>query len=56
MVLSNIEIENNFKVVKFLEDSGLLIKGVIKSIGNEAKEKKSWNSWYVVSHISSKFF
>ena len=28
------------KIVKYLEESGLLIKGVIESIKNEAKEHK----------------
>ena len=28
------------KIVKYLEESGLLIKGVIESIKNEAKEQK----------------
>ena len=28
------------KIVKFLEDSGLLIKGVSETIQNEAKEQK----------------
>ena len=28
------------KIVKFLEDSGLLIKGVSKAVQNEAKEQK----------------
>ena len=28
------------KIVKYLEESGLLIKGVSETIGNEAKEQK----------------
>ena len=28
------------KIVKFLEDSGLLLKGVSKTIQNEAKKQK----------------
>ena len=28
------------KIVKFLEDSGLLLKGVSETIQNEAKEQK----------------
>ena len=28
------------KIVKYLEDSGLLLKGVSKTIQNEAKERK----------------
>ena len=32
--------ENIMKIVKSLEDSGLLLKGVSKTIQNEAKEQK----------------
>ena len=32
--------ENIMKVVKSLEDSGLLLKGVSETIQNEAKEQK----------------
>ena len=28
------------KIVKYLEDSGLLLKGVSKTVQNEAKEQK----------------
>ena len=28
------------KIVKFLEDSGLLLKGVTETVQNETKEKK----------------
>ena len=31
--------ENLIKIVKYLEDSGLLIKGVTKSVQNEVKEQ-----------------
>ena len=30
------------KIVKSLEDSGLLLKGVSETIKNEAKEQKEW--------------
>ena len=30
------------KIVKYLEDSGLLLKGVSKTVQNEAKEQKGW--------------
>ena len=30
------------KIVKFLEESGLLIKEVSETIKNEAKEQKDW--------------
>ena len=32
--------ENSIKIVKSLEDSGLLLKGVSETIQNEAKEQK----------------
>ena len=32
--------EDIIKIVKFLEDSGLLLKGVSKRVQNEAKEQK----------------
>ena len=40
LILSNDEIEEIIKIVKFLEDSGLLLKGVSETIQNEAKEQK----------------
>ena len=39
-MISNNEIEDVIKIVKSLEDSGLLIKEVTKTIQNEAKEQK----------------
>ena len=40
MIISNDEMEDIIKIVKSLEDSGLLLKGVSKTIQNEAKEQK----------------
>ena len=40
LIVPNDEMEVNIKVVKSLEDSGLLLKGVSETIQNEAKEKK----------------
>ena len=40
LVISNKEIEDIFKIVKSLEDSGLLLEGVSETIKNEAKEQK----------------
>ena len=40
LVLSNKEMNDIIKVVNSLEESGLLIEGVIKTIKNEAKEQK----------------
>ena len=40
LIISNDEANNIIKIVKCLEDSGLLLKGVSETIGNEFKEKK----------------
>ena len=40
LIISNNEIEDLIKIVKSLEDSGLLLKGVTESIQNEVKEQK----------------
>ena len=40
LMISNNEKEDVIKIVKYLEDSGLLIKEVTKTIQNEAKEQK----------------
>ena len=39
LIISNEEMED-IKIVKSLEDSGLLIKGVSETIKNEAKKQK----------------
>ena len=39
-IISNDEIEDIIKIVKSLEDSGLLLKGVSKTIQNQAKKQK----------------
>ena len=38
LIISNIEMKDFMKIVKSLEEYGLLIKGVSKTIRNEAKE------------------
>ena len=40
LIISNDKIEDIIKIVKSLEDSGLLLKGVIKTVQNEVKEQK----------------
>ena len=40
LIISNEEIEDIMKIVKSLEKSGLLIKGISEAIKNEAKEQK----------------
>ena len=39
LIISNEEINDIMKIVKSLEESGLLIKDVSKTIKNEAKEQ-----------------
>ena len=40
LIRSNKDIEDLIKLVKSLEDSGLLLKGVTESVQNEVKEQK----------------
>ena len=40
LIISNDEMKGITKVVKSLEDSGLLLKGVSETVQNEAKEQK----------------
>ena len=37
LVISNVEMEDILKIIKSLEDSGLLLEGVSETIKNEAK-------------------
>ena len=40
LVISNEEMDDIMKIVQTLEDSGILLKGVTKTIKNETKEQK----------------
>ena len=40
LIISDEEMDDIMKIVKFLEESGLLMKGVSETIENEAKEQK----------------
>ena len=40
LIRSNDEMKDIIRIVKSLEDSGLLLKGVSETIQNEAKEQK----------------
>ena len=40
LIISNDEMKDIIKIVKSLEDSGLLLKGVSETIQNEAKEQR----------------
>ena len=41
LIISNEEMDDITKIVKSLKDSGLLIKGVIETIKNEARKQRS---------------
>ena len=41
LIISNEEFDDIMKIGKYLEKSGLLIKGVSEKIQNEAREKKN---------------
>ena len=40
LIISNDEIGDIIKIAKALEDSGLLLKGVVETVQNEVKEQK----------------
>ena len=40
LIISNNEMDDILKIVKFLEDSGVLLKGVNETIQHEAKEQR----------------
>ena len=40
LIISNKELEDIMKIINFLDDSGLLIKGVSETIKNEARGQK----------------
>ena len=41
LIISNNEMDDILKIVKSLEDSGILLKGVSETIQNEAKEQRA---------------
>ena len=52
---SNEELEDIIKIVKSLEDSGLLLKGVSETIQNEAIEQKGGFVSMLLGNIRCKF-
>ena len=40
LIISNHGIHDTIKIIKSLEDSGLLLKGVTETVQNEVKEQK----------------
>ena len=54
LIISNDERKDIIKIVKSLEDSGLLLKGVSEAIQNEAKElKKDFLVCYQVHYVQA---
>ena len=56
LIISNDKIGDIIKIVKSLEDSGLLLKGVTKTVQNEAKEQqRGFLSTFVIRYNRCKF-
>ena len=55
LIISNNEIEDIIKIVKSLEDSALLLKGVTEAVQNEVKKHKRRISLCVIRYISGNF-
>ena len=53
LIISNEEINGIMKIVKLLEESGLLIKGVTEAIKNKAKEKRKRLSPNIIRQFRS---
>ena len=51
LVISNDDIQDILKIVKSLEDSELLLKGVTKTIHNDISEQKRWFSVKISGYI-----
>ena len=51
LIISNEEMNATMKIVKSIEGSDLLMKGVNETIKNKAKEKKKQISKYVIRYI-----
>ena len=51
LIVSNEEMHDIMKIVKSLEESGLLIKDVCKTIKNEAKEQKGGFLWMLLGTL-----
>ena len=47
LIISNEEMNDILKVIKSLEESNLLIKGISQAIKDETKEQKKGISWNV---------
>ena len=55
LIISNDEMNDVIKIVNYLEDSGLLLKGVIGTVQNEVKEQNGKFLSKLFLNIKSKF-
>ena len=55
LIISNDEMRDIIKIVKFLEDSGLLFKGVTETVQNEVKEQKGGFLSMLLSTLGANF-
>ena len=55
LIISNEEMNDIMKIIKSFEESCFLIKGVDKSIKNEAEEQKKRIFWNVIRHFRCQF-
>ena len=55
LIISNDEINDIIKKIKSLEDSGLLLKGVAKTVQNKVKEQNG-TLWYIRCEFIRKSF
>ena len=53
LIIPNEEVNDIMKIIKYLEEADLLIKGVSKAIEDETKEKKRWTSRHVIRYTSA---
>ena len=52
LIISNEQMNDIMKIIKYLEESGLLIKGISDTMKNEAKAQKcAFLSQYVMRYI-----
>ena len=53
LIISNDQMEDIIQIVKSLEDSGLLVKGVSETVQNEAKEQKGQSLSMLLGTLSA---
>ena len=56
LIISNNEMEDIIKIVKSLENSGLLLKGVTETVQNEVKEQKRGFLSMLLGTLGTRFF